>query len=169
MYVQTDQFGIQQLGVPITAAVKKPVVTPAKEGDRSQEDRRQQREEQTASQDSRPVFRSLLTESTLAGLNASASNSTQDFKVVEAIERTEFVRAEKRPAAGPASISGDETSGLFDYLSAARSYAESTQAQTNSAAGAGRGFVEAAARYAEQSFAATSALAGRGETLELQA
>lgn len=170
MHVQTDHLGLNQAGAPFVAAtVKRPVVTPARDGDRAQEDRRQQQENQSDQRDGKPVFRTLLTEATLAGLNAASSKQYKTLPPIAQVEQPEFVRKEKRPAVGPASISSDETTGLFNQLSAVRRDPETTQSRLQQPGQSSRAFIEAAARYAEQSFAASKVLASRGETLELQA
>lgn len=169
MIVQTDQLGLSQFGVPVVAPPKRVVVTPAREGDRAQEDRRQQHN-QDAQKDSRPVFKTLLTESTLAGLNATASKPVKSQDPIDAISVASFVREEKRPETGPASISGEETNGLFSYLAETRRNAEAVQQEpAQGAAPLQQEFIVASARYAEQAVAAANVFAGRGETLELQA
>jgi len=71
---------------------------------------------------------------------------------------------------GPASISSDETNGLFSYLSSNRRIAEAAQSKlAQSSAPLPQAFVEATTRYAWQAVAAANVYAGRGETLELQA
>lgn len=170
MYVQTDQLGINQIGAPLVAAVKKPVVTPAREGDRAQEDRRRQQDNESGQKDGRPVFKTLLTETTLAGLNAASAKPSKTLQPITEIERPAFVREEKRPTTGPASISSEETSGLFAQLAAARRTAETVQAESQTETiSSPKVFIDAAARYAEQSFVASNVFASRGETLELQA
>lgn len=170
MYVQTDHLGLNQVGAPfVTAAAKRPVVTPARDGDRAQEDRRQQQDNGNGQKDGKPVFRTLLTESTLAGLNAASSRRPEATFNLSEVERPKFVRAEKRPETGPASINSEETTGLFEHLSATKRNAEGLQNGSVENGQSLQAFADAAARYTAQSHVAANALAGRGETLELQA
>lgn len=171
MHVQTDYSGLNQTGAPhVGLAVKRVVATPAREGDRAQEDRRQQQNEQGAQKEGKPVFRTLLTEGTLAGLNAASSKPSQTIEANETRSTPQFIRTEKLPQEGPASISSDETNGLFSYLASNRRNAEAAQSKVSqSAAPLPQAFVDATSRYAQQAVAAANVFAGRGETLELQA
>ncbi|MBT4739049.1 MAG: hypothetical protein HN793_05520 [Rhodospirillaceae bacterium] len=171
MHVQTDYSGLNQTGAPLGGlAAKRVVATPAREGDRAQEDRRQQQNDQGAQKDSRPVFRTLLTEGTLAGLNAASSKSAKTPDSNETLSQTQFIRTEKVPQEGPSSISSEETNGLFSYLASNRKNAEAAQSKASqSAAPLPQAFVDATSRYAQQAIAAANVFAGRGETLELQA
>lgn len=170
MYVQTDHLGLNQVGAPfVTAAVKRPAVTPVRDGDRAQEDRRQQQDNADGRKDGKPVFRALLTESTIAGLNAASSPRPQKTFDVSAVAPPKFVRAEKRPETGPSSINSEETAGLFEYLSATKRNEEQVPNRPLENGQTRQAFADAAARYTAQSYVAANALAGRGETLELQA
>ena len=171
MHVQTDYSGLNQTGgIHVVLAAKRVVATPAREGDRAQEDRRQQQNDQGAQKDGKQVFRTLLTEGTLAGLNAASSRPPQTPDSNQTSSQTQFIRTEKLPHAGPASISSDETNGLFSYLASNRRNAEAAQSKASqSAAPLPQAFVEATSRYAQQAVAAANVFAGRGETLELQA
>jgi hypothetical protein len=75
--------------------------TPLREGDHAQEDCRQNQNDQDTAQDSRPVFKALFTDSTLAGLNAASSKADREAESIEADKKQDFVRAEKRPEKGP--------------------------------------------------------------------
>lgn len=170
MYVQTDHLGLNQVGAPfVTAAAKRPVMTPVRDGDRAQEDRRQQQDNGSGRKDGKPVFRTLLTEATLAGLTAASSRRTESTFDISGVERPKFVRAEKRPDTGPASINSEETSGLFEHLSAVKRRAEGLESRSAENGLTQQAFADAAAQYSAQSYVAANALAGRGETLELQA
>lgn len=169
MYVQTDHLGATQFGGPfVAAAPKRPSVVPAREGDRAQEDRRQQQDNQNSQQGRGSVFRTLLSETTLANVNAATAKQGKTAAPISAIDRTEFLRPEKRPINGPKSISGDETQGLFAQTSNAGIKTENENSQGGLTGRAPQAFVDAAARYAEQAVIGSNFLAGRGDTLELQ-
>ncbi|NKB45396.1 MAG: hypothetical protein GKS03_14085 [Alphaproteobacteria bacterium] len=152
MHVQTDYSGLNQTGALHTGfAAKRVVATPAREGDRAQEDRRQQQNEQGSQKEGRPVFRTLLTEGTLAGLNAASSKPSTTIDSSEAQGSTRFIRTEKLPQEGPASISSEETDGLFSYLASNRRNAEAAQSKASqSSAPLPQAFVDATSRYAQQ-------------------
>ena len=172
MYVQTDYSGLQQAGSPIVGpAIKRAPVAPAREGDRAQEDRRQQQSSQQGQKDERSVFRTLLSESTLAGLTSTSAQTVKTADPIAASEKTKFIRVEKRPPDGPTAISSEETNGLFSYLATKRRNAETAHSQNQSRTSEPlpQAFIDATARYAEQAIAASNFIAGRGETLELQA
>lgn len=170
MVVQTDYSGLSQVGAPIVAPTKRVVVTPAREGDRAQEDRRQQ-QNQNSSKDGKSVFRTLLSEATLAGLNAASSKPENYSASSTTDSNAAFIRVEKRPESGPTSIGSEQTSDLFSYIADKRRSAEATQSEPaqQQSAPLQQAFIDATSRYAEQAVAAANVFAGRGETLELQA
>jgi len=168
--VQTDYSGLSQVGAPIVAPAKRVVVTPAREGDRAQEDRRQQ-QNQNSSKDGKSVFRTLLSEATLAGLNAASSKAENRSDPTDSISKSAFIRVEKRPESGPDSIGSDQTNDLFSYIADKRRNAEAVQREPEQQQSVPlqQAFIDATSRYTEQAVAAANVFAGRGETLELQA
>lgn len=165
MQVYTDLNGLQPNGAPYSVPPQKRVgPAPVRDGDQAQEDRRQNQSGTQSGQDGRPVFRTLFTEATQAGLTATANSaatttqSTQDDKPV-------YERPEKRPESGPASLSDSDTNGLLAHIAAAR---QATESQAAAFVGP-QDFVAAASKYAAQTVSSVDYFAGRGETLELQA
>ena len=165
MQIHTDYSGLQANGAPhVAPPPKRAAAAPLRDGDRSQEDRRQNQNGEGAAKDGRPVFRTLFTDATQAGLTAAASTTVREARE-QTNAKPEFIRIEKRPEAGPVSLSDKDTNGLFAYIGAARQAAEASAAKITTP----QAFIAATSKYAEQAAASANVFAGRGETLELQA
>jgi len=90
VYVQTDTSGLYQVGAPFVApAVKRAPIAPAQNGDRAQEDRRQNQQRQDGAAANGSVFRTLLSDATSANLTKALGKTPE----IAATESTQFVRA----------------------------------------------------------------------------
>ncbi len=175
MFVQADYSGIQQIGLPpIGPVTKKPAVVAARQAERQQDGQRQQQNSQASLREARPLFKTLLSESTLAGLNEATSKSFKPAETLSdapaALSAAQFVRLEKTPDnTSPSVIANSDAT--FAYLATSRRNAEQAQNKTEAARATPlpQDFVTATSRYAELAVATSNVLAGRGETLELQA
>ena len=167
LQINTEFSGLQPNGAPVAApAPKRAAATLLRDGDRTQEDRRQNQNDQDTLQDGSPVFKTLFTEATLAGLQAASSAPAHGAEAADEPTEPEFVRAEKRPEKGPVSLSSEDTSGLlYSYRGAARQASDSNAVNSMPS----QAYVAATSRYNEQSVAAVNVFAGRGDILELQA
>ncbi|MEQ8736421.1 MAG: hypothetical protein RIC29_15965 [Rhodospirillaceae bacterium] len=175
VFVQADYSGIQQIGLPpIGPVTKKPAVAPARQAERQQDDQRQQQNSQASQRETKSLFKTLLSESTLAGLNQANSKPFKSAETLSgtpaAVSAEQFVRLEKTPDHQSASVIANSDAN-FAYLATSRRNAEAAQNKTETArvTPLPQDFVTATSRYAELAVAASNVLASRGETLELQA
>lgn len=165
MLVQPDTSGLYNVGaVFVPTPVKRVPVAPPQSGDRAQEDRRQNQSGNESAGQNKAVFRSILSDATAAGLTRELGKPSD----IGAISATDFVRPEKRPASEPISLSNEDVSAAYSYLSGKTHTSASSANESKPFSAEADRYAAASAAYVQNSFEITPAFAAKGEVLELQ-
>ena len=126
--INGDFSGLNPTGVvPAAPQPKRVADAPLRNGQKAEDDRRQEKSKQEA-ENGREIFRDAVTEATQAGINAAVSGQLQTPQSSEDSDSPSFIRPEKRPEQGPVSLSEEDSNGLLVNLATARQTADANSA-----------------------------------------
>lgn len=166
MYVQPDSTGPLNIGAPYVAPpIKRAPVSPAQQGDRAQEDRRENQSGTGGAGQNKAVFRSLLANATAADLTRELGRQPD----AATLSASEFIRPEKRPVSEPAALSNEDVTAAYSYLTGQSQSSRLATDEVKQAGAEAERYAAASAAYVQSSFEITPAFAAKGEVLELQA